>query len=49
MIGTMMILTGAWNKEGVHNIEEFDPAPFMDAINKWGLPWKISENPDLVD
>lgn len=49
MIGTMMILTGAWNKEGVHNIEEFDPDPFMDALNKWGLPWKISENPDLVD
>lgn len=49
MIGTMMILSGAWNKEGVHNIEEFDPDPFMDALNKFGLPWKISENPDLVD
>ena len=49
MIGAMMIMTGKWNKPGVHNIEEFDPDPFMDALNKWGLPWKISENPDLVD
>jgi saccharopine dehydrogenase-like NADP-dependent oxidoreductase len=20
--------------------EEFDPDPFMDAQNKWGLPWE---------
>lgn len=38
MIGAMMILTGKWKKPGVHNIEEFDPDPFMDALNKWGLP-----------
>ena len=49
MIGTMMILTGKWNKAGVYNIEEFDPDPFMDALNKWGLPWVIDENPVLVD
>ena len=39
MIGAMMLMTGTWNKPGVHNIEEFDPDPFMDALNKWGLPW----------
>lgn len=49
MIGAMMILKGYWNKPGVHNIEEFDPDPFMDALNKWGLPWKESFNPELVD
>ena len=49
MIGAMMLMTKQWNKAGVYNIEEFDPDPFMDALNKWGLPWKISENPDLVD
>ena len=32
-----------------YNIEEFDPDPFMDALNKWGLPWKESFNPDLVE
>ncbi|NLC43562.1 MAG: saccharopine dehydrogenase family protein [Clostridiales bacterium] len=49
MIGAMMILTGKWNKPGVYNIEEFDPDPFMDALNKWGLPWRESYNPVLVD
>lgn len=49
MIGAMMILNGTWKKPGVHNIEEFDPDPFMDALNRFGLPWKISENPDLVE
>ncbi len=49
MIGAMMILTGKWNKAGVWNIEEFDPDPFMEALNKWGLPWKESFDPKLVD
>lgn len=49
MIGAMMLVTGTWKGPGVFNIEEFDPDPFMDALNKWGLPWKISENPDLVE
>ncbi len=49
MIGAMMLLTGAWKGPGVFNIEEFDPDPFMDALNQWGLPWIIDENPVLVD
>lgn len=49
MIGAMMVMEGIWRKPGVYNIEEFDPDPFMDALNKWGLPWKISEEPELVD
>ena len=49
MIGAMMILTGKWKKAGVYNIEEFDPDPFMEALNKWGLPWKENFNPTLVD
>ena len=39
MIGSMMFLTGKWNKPGVHNVEEFDPDPFMEQLNKQGLPW----------
>ena len=31
------------------NIEEFDPDPFMEALNKWGLPWEEDFNPVLVD
>ncbi len=49
MIGAMMVLTGKWTAPGVHNIEEFDPDPFMEALNKFGLPWKESFHPDLVD
>ena len=49
MIGTMMLQTGIWNKPGVFNIEEFDPDPFMDALNRWGLPWQESFDPQLVD
>lgn len=49
MIGAMMLVTGTWQGPGVFNIEEFDPDPFMDALNKWGLPWQISENPDMVE
>lgn len=48
MIGAMMVLQGKWKKPGVYNVEEFDPDPFMDALNKWGLPWKESFNPELV-
>ncbi len=49
MIGAMMVMTGRWNTPGVHNIEEFDPDPFMEALNKWGLPWKEVFDPVLVD
>ena len=49
MIGAMLVMNGTWQKPGVYNIEEFDPDPFMDALNKWGLPWKESWDPALVD
>jgi saccharopine dehydrogenase (NAD+, L-lysine-forming) len=39
MIGAMMILTGKWRGKGVFNVEEFDPAPFMEKLGKHGLPW----------
>ena len=49
MIGAMMLITKTWDKKGVYNIEEFDPDPFMEALNKFGLPYKESYTPDLVD
>lgn len=49
MIGAMLVMQGVWNKAGVHNIEEFDPDPFMDALNRWGLPWQEDFDPVLVD
>ncbi|AWN22558.1 saccharopine dehydrogenase [Deinococcus irradiatisoli] len=38
MIGAALMLQGVWNKVGVHNVEEFDPDPFIAEMNKWGLP-----------
>jgi saccharopine dehydrogenase (NAD+, L-lysine-forming) len=49
MIGAKMIIKGIWKKPGVYNIEEFDPDPFMDELNKHGLPWKESFSPDLLE
>ena len=49
MCGAMMVLTGKWNKPGVHTVEEFDPDPFMEALTKYGLPWQENFNPVLVD
>jgi saccharopine dehydrogenase (NAD+, L-lysine-forming) len=43
MIGAKLMLEKRWYKEGVHNMEEFDPDPFMEELNKQGLPWKIKE------
>ncbi len=49
MIGAMMLVTGKWNKKGVYTPEEFDPDPFMQALNENGLPWKVVEDPALVE
>ncbi len=43
MIGAKQMLQGNWLKPGVWNIEQFDPDPFMDDMNKHGLPWKVIE------
>lgn len=39
MIGAMMFFKGIWRKPGVFNVEEFNPDPFMEQLNKHGLPW----------
>jgi saccharopine dehydrogenase (NAD+, L-lysine-forming) len=49
MIGAMLLMQGIWQKPGVFNIEEFDPGPFMEALNRWGLPWQEDFNPQLVE
>lgn len=47
MIGAMMFLSGKWKKPGVYNVEEFDPDPFMEQLNKQGLPWHEVFNGDI--
>ncbi|MCU7885773.1 MAG: saccharopine dehydrogenase family protein [Candidatus Thiodiazotropha sp. (ex Lucinoma annulata)] len=39
MIGAKMILEGKWYQPGVWNMEQFDPDPFMQDLNRYGLPW----------
>ena len=49
MIGAALVVSGAWKKPGVFTTEQLDPDPFMDALNRFGLPWVVEENPRLVD
>ena len=45
MIGAMLMLTGVWMKPGVWNCEELDPDPFIEQMNKQGLP--VQERIDI--
>ncbi len=47
MIGAMMVMTGTWQGDGVFNMEEFDPDPFMENLTKYGLPWQVVEHAPL--
>lgn len=49
MISAALLATEKWKGKGVFNLEEFDPDPFMDMLNEFGLPWKVVENPVMVD
>ena len=48
MIGTALVVSGVWGKKGVFTTDEFDPDPYMDLLNKYGLPWIVEEHPVLV-
>ncbi len=47
MIGARMMMTGTWSGQGVFNVEEFDPDPFMERLNLDGLPWHEAFDVDL--
>jgi saccharopine dehydrogenase (NAD+, L-lysine-forming) len=48
MIGAALILTKQWSGQGVFNVEQFNPDPYMAMLNQWGLPWKETFKPVLV-
>lgn len=48
MIGAAMVLSGQWNRKGVYTTDEFDPDPYMQMLNEYGLPWVVEENPETV-
>ena len=47
MIGARMFMLGLWKRPGVWNVEEFDTDPFMEELNKQGLPWHEVHDGDL--
>lgn len=49
MCGALMLLTGKWNKAGVYTVEEFDPDPYIEALDKYGLLHRESHSPALVE
>ncbi|MBL7084582.1 MAG: saccharopine dehydrogenase family protein [Candidatus Omnitrophica bacterium] len=41
----MLIANGAWDVKTMVNVEELDPDPFIELLNKMGLPTEFEENP----
>jgi saccharopine dehydrogenase (NAD+, L-lysine forming) len=41
MIGAKLMLEKKWRGQGVFNVEQFDPDPFMEEMNRHGLPWTV--------
>ncbi|MEM9219263.1 MAG: saccharopine dehydrogenase family protein [Cyanobacteria bacterium P01_F01_bin.150] len=48
MLGAMLVLTGQWQGNGVFNVEQLDPDPFMEKLGTFGLPWYEVINPSNV-
>ena len=47
MVGAYMFLTGQWVMPGVHNVEEFNPDPFLEKLAVSGLPWHVIIDEDI--
>ncbi len=43
MIGAKMMLSGQWMADGVFNMEQLDPDPFMAELMVQGLPWSVMD------
>ena len=39
----MLYMQGHWNKPGVWNLEQLNPAPFLALVAELGLPWHVVE------
>jgi len=49
MIGSALMLSGAWSGLGVFNTEQLDPDPFMAMLDAHGLAWQVAELDGPVD
>ena len=42
----MLIAEGTWDTKCMVNVEELDPDPFIELLNKIGLKTEVVENPN---
>ncbi len=47
MTGAYMMLTNQWTGNGVFNVEEFNPDPFLEKLSLSGLIWYEKHSLDL--
>lgn len=45
----ILIANGTWDTKTMVNVEELDPDPFIELLNKMGLPTEIQENPKPLE
>ena len=44
----MLIAKGTWDVKTMVNVEELDPDPFLELLNKMGLPTEMQETPAAI-
>jgi len=49
MVGAKLMFDTSWLQPGVWNMEQFDPDPFMEALEDNGLPWKVVDVTGMED
>lgn len=49
MIGMKQVIEKKWTGTGVFTTDQMDPDPFMEDLNKYGLPWKVLEGDQVPD
>lgn len=49
VVGAMMMMKGLWMENGVWNMEQLNPDPFLEELGKQGLPWKVIEDCKVGD
>ncbi len=43
LTGGMMMMKGIWKGEGVFNVEQLPPTPFLEEVARQGLPWHVED------
>ena len=51
MLGAMLVITKEWQGQGVFNVEQLNPDPFLAKLGTYGLPWHevINNSEEFVD